>query len=65
MNNDINLAEMRIDNDSLLCADLSNWKKNALEVVTSFPKGVNFFLAECYFRSMTLPSFSASHNRGH
>ena len=51
MNNDINLAEMRIDNDSLLCADLSNWKKNALEVVTSFPKGVNFFLAECYFRS--------------
>jgi hypothetical protein len=53
MNNNINLAEIRNDNDndSLLRADLSNWKKNALEVTAHFPKGVNFFLAECYFRS--------------
>uniref|UniRef100_UPI0040477AF1 hypothetical protein n=1 Tax=Rheinheimera sp. TaxID=1869214 RepID=UPI0040477AF1 len=49
MNDDISLAEIRNDNDRLR-AYLSPWKEKELELTASFPKGVNFFLAECYFR---------------
>lgn len=42
---------IEFDNETPLSEDISNWKEEALKVVADFPKGVNFFLAECYFQS--------------